>query len=278
MWIPILASLRERFAFEATVEVPEGYEVVSTGEVRKEGSRRRVRSSVPGPDVPLIVSDRLLEETREGKGVPVTVYHGGAPDSVVSFVADQATCITEGYEGRFEAGRKADRLRVVLAPVERASRSSYARPGLISLRHGVEPDTGLVSLLAHEAAHLWWTDAADPMSRHNFLNESFAEYESWRALRAVYGEEAFRKRLKKARKRAKGAPSFYDWSPGEDGALSYNKGPILLHRLQRRIGEEAYLAFARRLQREEVGTLEGMIEALKETAGLETARWLEDQL
>ncbi len=278
MWVPVHASFRTRFTFDATLDLPKDYEVISTGTIRKNSAGWRIASTVPTPDVPVIISDRLQSTTHTSGGLSVTLYHAGAPDSVRSFVANRTARIVDRYAERFQTGRDADRLRMTLAPVERASSSSYARPGLIALRHDVTPDTSLFDLLAHETAHLWWTDAANPASRHNFLNESFAEYEAWRAVRAAYGDEAFRTRVEKAREEAKGAPSFFDWTPQHDGALSYNKGPLLLHRLHERIGETNYLTFLQRLQREDVETLGGMIGVLRDVTSPETATWFDNLL
>jgi hypothetical protein len=212
------------------------------------------------------------------EGLPVSVYHGGAPDSVTTFVAESATQVLDRYAQRFEGGSETDALRITVAPVERATPASYARTGFIALNHGAEPDPGLFGLIAHEAAHLWWTDAVDPLSRHNFLNESFAEYESWLALRAEYGSAVFQDRLTEARKRAQKAPSFREWTPRTDGVLSYNKGPVLLHRLHQRIGDAEFQSFVAALQRDDVGTLDGMVTTLETVTSAETADWFEAKL
>jgi len=116
------------------------------------------------------------------------------------------------------------------------------------------------------------------MSRHNFLNESFAEYESWLALRAEYGDDVFQDRLKEARKRAEKAPSFSEWTPRLDGALSYNKGPVLLHQLHQRIGDADFQSFVAALQRDGVGTLDGMVATLETVTSAETADWFRKKL
>jgi len=278
MWVPIHTSFQARFTFDAVLDLPDGFEVVSTGRVRDTASGWRIESTVPGPDVPVIASDRLRAVTPETGTGAVTVYHAGAPDSVTGFVAEHASQVVDRYADRFQTGREADRLRITIPPVPRAKPSSYARTGLIALSHGIDPDTSLVGLIAHEAAHLWWTDAKNPMSRHNFLNESFAEYVSWLALREAYGEAVLQARIASARTKAKKAPSFDDWTPRLDGVLSYEKGPVLLHQLHTRVGDATFRAFLQRLQRNEVGTLDGMVATLKQVSGPETAQWFEAKL
>lgn len=278
MWVPVHASLGKRFTFDAALDLPDGYEVVSTGVLQETSTGWRIQSPVPGPDVPLVISDQMQVRACTEGAMPVSVYHGGAPDSVTSFVAEQAGQILDRYAQRFEGGSETDALRITVAPVERATESSYARTGFIALKHGATPDPGLFGLIAHEAAHLWWTDAVNPMSRHNFLNESFAEYESWLALRAEYGDDVFQDRLETARKRAQKAPRFSEWTPRLDGALSYNKGPVLLHQLHQRIGDADFQSFVRALQRDDVGTLDGMVATLETVTSAETADWFQQKM
>ncbi len=272
MWVTVHASIK-RFTFEAQLDLPENYEVVSTGSLEKTSTGWYIQSNEPGPDVPLIISDQMQTQKYTSGAVPVTVYHSGAPDSLTSFVADRTGQILNHYAQHFQGGSETNSLRITLAPVERALPSSYARTGLIALRHEIEPDTTLFGLIAHEAAHLWWTDSVNPMSRHNFLNESFAEYESWLVLRQTYGDAIFQEQLEEARQNAKGAPSFSEWTPRLDGTLSYNKGPVLLHELHQRIGNADFQSFVRALQREDVGTIGEMIATLEEVTNFETAKW-----
>lgn len=278
MWVPVHASISTRFTFDATVDLPKNYEVASTGLLQKTDAGWHIQSPVPGPDVPLIISDQMQTQKYTDGEVPLTVYHGGAPDSLISFVAERSQQILNRYARRFQGGSDTDALRITLAPVERATPSSYARTGLIALRHDIKPDTSLFGLIAHEAAHLWWTDSVNPMSRHNFLNESFAEYESWLVLREIYGDTLFQKKLKEARRNAQKAPSFDEWQPRFDGALSYNKGPLLLHQLHQRIGETDYESFLRSLQQKDVGTIGDMVTTLEEVTNPETATWFRKKL
>ncbi len=278
MWVPVHASIGTRFTFDATVDLPKSYEVASIGVLQKTDAGWHIQSPVPGPDVPLVISDQMQTQKYTNGEIPLTVYHGGAPDSLTSFVAQRTRQILDRYTRRFQGGSDTDALRITLAPVERTTPSSYARTGLIALRHDIEPDTSLFGLIAHEAAHLWWTDSVNPMSRHNFLNESFAEYESWLALRKIYDDTIFQKRIEEARKNAQKAPSFDEWQPRFDGALSYNKGPLLLHQLHQRIGEANYQSFLRSLQQKDVGTIGDMIATLEEVTNPDTATWFRKKL
>ena len=278
LWVPVARSLQEPFTYEAAVELPEGFEMVSVGAVEREGDTHRLRSTAPLPSVPIVASDRFRSVRPRADGPAVTVRHAGAADSLVTFVAGHAGRLLSLYDGMFRTGREVESLEVVIPPEPRPRSNAYARPGLIALNHDRQADRGTFMLLAHEAAHLWWRDADATQSRHNFLNESFAEYASFLAAREVYGEEVFRELVRGVREDAEGLPAIRDWSARRNRSLMYRKGPWLLHRLHERIGGEAFLRFVRALQRDGVGTLEGMIEVLRQATDAGTATWFDGRL
>lgn len=171
-----------------------------------------------------------------------------------------------------------EQLRISIPPIRRARPELYARPGFIGMSYGTETDLGTFRLLAHETAHLWWSDASDTQSGDNFLNESFAEYAAFQSIREEYGKETFEKHISRAQKAAEKAPGFDQWTPKLNDLLVRNKGPWLLHQLHEKIGDEAFLSFQRKLQKESVGTLEEMTNLLANVTEEETAAWFKEEL
>lgn len=169
-------------------------------------------------------------------------------------------------------------LRVVIPPSTPPRKKAYARPHLIVLINGLESENKMFHVIAHEAAHLWWNNAVDPKSRHNFLNESFAEYTSFMAIREVYGIDNFQKWIKKSRKEAKNLPSISEWTPQLNGPLMYSKGPYLLYQLEKRIGQKKFAKYLQTLLDREIGTIEGMIHVLEDVTNEETATWFKKKL
>jgi hypothetical protein len=279
MWLPTDASLSHLFTSDSTLTLPEEYMLVGVGEMERENGTWRIQSETPGPDVPLVTSPHMVAERfRVGDGPSTVVHHVDAEPSTVRFVGESASEVAGRFAALFPAGRDIEEFRITIAPGPRRRAHSYVRRGLISLRPAVEPGQSLFGLIAHETAHLWWNNAEDPQSRHNFMNESFAEYLSWLEVARVYGIETLASRVESAEEQSRDAPPFAEWSPQNNRLLCYVKGPLLLHRLRERLGDEQFWQILRRLQEERVGTLEGMLHVLKDDVGPETADWFRHQL
>ena len=279
MWVPFEESMRLRFTFEARIHLPDEFDLLSTGQVKKGSNGWLVNSTLPGPDIPLIASARMeMEEYAHGDGTGIKVYHAGADTELINYIGEHTAVIIDRYEDRFQTAHQADALRITLSPLERQFAHSYARPGLIALEYGVEPGEKLLGLIAHEAAHLWWFNSRDTQSRHNFLNESFAEYFQWMELGHAFGKESYLAQIERAREATRDAPGFDEWTPANNRILSYTAGPLLLHELRGRIGDEKFDQFLRNLLQTRAGTLEEMIDSLEAVAGKSEAQWLADAL
>ncbi len=279
LWVPMLPDPSKQFTWEATVELPEGYRLVAAGEETRHGTRWELASNKPSIDIALIASDRMQSrEALVDGGITVNVHHGGSDKALVDYVTRHATGIVGRYRARFRADLHAPELDIALSPLQRDTAHAYARPGLIGLFSGMEPGPKLFRLLAHEAAHLWWMNASDGWSRHNFLSESFAEYFAWVELGREYGQAHYDEQVANARKATADAPSFNEWTQENNGLLSYVKGPLLLHELHERIGTEDFDRFAQALQANRIGTIEDMVDTLAALAGAEHAAWFNGKL
>jgi len=134
-----------------------------------------------------------------------------------------------------------------------------------------------MAIAAHELAHAWWSNAPS-QSLHNFLNESFAEYFACLALERIFGEDAFAASLERARSLSEDAGSIRDWTPRSNHALVYGKGPLLLHELRGRVGDEAFFELMRAAYRERVDQIPLFIDLVEETSDADSAEWLAQAL
>lgn len=212
LWLPTLSNLQHQFHAEVSVTVPDQYTVVGAGSIGKDESQWQVESTEPSIDFPLIISDEMLIDHERSETIELSVYHTGVSDELIDFVPTNTFKVMKYYKQLFGDGHQKTTLRVVVPPSTRARDQAYARPQLIVLSHSSKPNTDTFEFIAHEAGHLWWLNAANTQSKHNFMNEAFAE-----------------------------------WTLRNNRQLSYYKGSYLLYQLHNRIGEEYFLKFLRSL-------------------------------
>jgi len=278
VWLPVGESLRNLFTYEADITLPDNYELVGGGLVNRHGNTFQIRSVAAGPDLPVVISDQFLQKSTKADGAEVDIYHAGAADTVVSFISKHTGQLVTRYNKRFPEGRSYQNLTITIPPLRRARPELYARPGFIGMSYGTETDLNTYKLLVHEIAHLWWSDAVDTQSQHNFRNESFAEYEAFLSVQDEYGSDTFDKYISRVQKELQKLPGFNEWNMQINPPLVRIKGLWLLHQLRMRIGEESFLKFECSLQRKNVGTLDEMLNVLKDPTDEKTATWFEDKL
>lgn len=278
LWLPTLSNLQHQFHVEVSVKVPDHYTVAGPGHVKHKGRRWQLQSTVPAIDFPLIISDEMQVDRQNSEQLAVSLYHTGISDKLASFVSQNTFEVMRFYKQLFGDGHQKTTLRLVVPPSTRARDQAYARPQLIVLSQNSKSNANTFDFIAHEAGHLWWLNAQNTQSMHNFMNEAFAEYSSYLAVREIRGEEAFREKVDTARKEARQLPGFDEWTPRNNRQLSYYKGSYLLYQLHNRIGDDQFYTFLRSLLHNKTGTIEGMLELLSEEVNGKTAEWFKSKL
>jgi hypothetical protein len=74
---------------------------------------------------------------------------------------------------------------------------TYARPGFVVLKQDSQEDYqsnfyDYFLFVSHEFAHLWWS-RAPTSTRDAWLDETFAGYSAWMAIRDKLGKNCFKK-------------------------------------------------------------------------------------
>ncbi len=115
---------------------------------------------------------------------------------------------------------------------------------------------GINERIAHEIAHQYWGSAVKmPSPEEQWLTETFAEYSAALLLKKFKGEAVFNRLVKRWRAQAVQAsaiaPIAYANRIGGDRSMAgaartqllYNKGPILLAAIHKKLGDETFLTF-----------------------------------
>jgi hypothetical protein len=172
MWQPVVATFDRRMAGVLRVELPEQWDLVSSGTVTREGDAFVVRSTVLLSDVPFVAAPRLSRVRAAGFEVSYRV-----DDEAAAAVLVAADACASYLNREFGDARPLPPGRIVIA--DRPG-GGYARTNYIVLNEVSADRRGLHHYLCHELAH-FWSDSEDFRSPEHWMSEAFAEYVAARA-------------------------------------------------------------------------------------------------
>jgi hypothetical protein len=265
------------YTYSLRVKTEPGYALAGSVPGSQEGEAWTARRDSPSWDI-VVVAARGLRVRHVGAG-------GGALDvwNVGTSPVDPTAAKFAGDVGRMmeEMGGWFGPLgsrKVTIVFAERKSGGGYYRPGFMSLLFDADY-RGLAKYAAHELAHFWW-GRGDATTWQDWLNESFAEYSSLLLTRSWYGREAFTTTLAAYETEAAGKPPIWGLDRNDQNAYAvlYRRGPVLLGRLEERVGEAAFRRLLAALVAREVRTTDVFLTTLRELASPEVADDFEQQL
>ena len=288
LWVhsgfPSSSLAGEMATLEMTVRTKAPFTPFAAGKVVSRESKdgyNIVKTRVDGPAQFAFAAAgkyEIVSETRDGQTVHVASYtfarKDGAKRLLNNFFAAQ-----KFYEQLFGIPYPFDELTILEIP---SWGWGQAPPGLILLTQEAYAGGGSDAMgrlasselnlrFLHEVAHGWWGHVARmDSSEEQWITESFAEYSSGLAIRAMYGGErgdkAFREALDSWSGRAKGTGkgasvylanylSFDEWTDSRTRfLLLYYKGAAVIHAIRERLqqelgspeaGDRAFIAFLR---------------------------------
>jgi hypothetical protein len=272
-WHPLFTGFDQELRGILRVHLPEDWRVVGGGPVELQDDHHEIRATVPQLDVAFVAAPGL-EEVR---GERISVLHQGSDPALVEAVLEIGASCAEYLDRRYGARDPLPHTSLVLA--DRPS-NAYARLGFIVLaRPNPEDSPGLSRFLCHELAH-FWSRGADFTTAHHWMSEAFAEYVGARYVRERFGEGEFRELLARWEEVSRGQGPVWTEEMTARGSdlLMYRKAPVLLSRLEDRIGTEGFDAFLERYMTEEVRTTQELLGHLEAAAGPEAAAWFRERL
>lgn len=238
MWLPFVAELNRRFTVDAQIRgVPADLVVVAQGEIEHSGDRVRIRRDTGDFDFAWTAVRGLQSVSAPG----LEFYARDLQDPMVSVLRKHsldAARFHQQWFGPMPGGT------IRLAVVPRKTGGAYARAGYTIIPDARSPgepakefsEVARATTVAHEFAHAWWSPA-DPLTEDYWLSESFAQYASLRYIEAVFGRGQLEGDIAKLPEAVKDAgPVLGRGRPSR--VVLYQKGPLLLMRLEQQIGRE----------------------------------------
>lgn len=246
-WYPVNEHPRDKAAFRLSASVPEGWTAVSVGETGEATTKDGWTTTTWTEDTPvasyltMFAVDRFEVETSSlADGTPVrNAFAPGADDA-----RDEAARTAEIVE--FLESRFGDYPASTAGGVYLATNPGFALETQGTPTYPIDPNP---ELLVHELAHQWYGNSVSVHSWADIcLNECFASYTTW--LWAEEKENAdldarYRTRIESMPDELWAQP-LHDMGEGNEFGAVYEKGPVAVHALRLRLGDEAFGELLRR--------------------------------
>ncbi|MCB5239365.1 M1 family aminopeptidase [Niallia circulans] len=257
-WFPLAENMEEA-VFNVRIDIEDGYEVINS---KREGEYLMIRQPFESQDCTVIASNSFKCIKNKSINPKVKVYYTADQYETSAYqITNWVSIILDKYQ-RFGMVEIPE-LSLVIAP--REDGGGYARKGLIVLiPNDYEEDEDYFTFIAHELAHLWWYRAKTD-SWQDWLNESFAEYSALLALREIFGEHHFTKKMKNHLHESKGLPPIRNISRNDNQVrkVLYVKGPVVLYELEKHIGREKFAELLHKVYGKKVTTTKEFLEQLE---------------
>lgn len=269
-WFPInLEQINNsNITSSVVVKIDKEYKVFGMGTTKQEDNYWHIKNDTPSNDIIIMGSKNIKEDVIEKDGEKIRIFY----DINNAIISSHGLWVLEKYKQWFGPTKDGD-ISIVFAPG-----GAYARRNFIVLRNNNLDDNNyneidyFVTILGHEFAHLWWAKSPTD-SWESWLDEGFAEYSALRVLRERFGEPEFQKALEIRKRRIINTPPIknLDMSFDQVKTVTYDKGCILLHTLESKVGEKIFLEILRLTYKNNINTTEKFLNIVSELAGIEVS-------
>ncbi len=253
-WFPCLDVFTDRATYDFHIRVPEDYRAFCNGElaaVEDHGNGLNTYHWELEQTIPTYLASMAVGEyhflEREYSGIP-TVWAALPQDT--NNVLNTFQHIQEAVDAFVSAygPYRWDKIGYALVPFN-AGAMEHASSIHIG-RAFVNGSLTYETLWAHELAHMWWGDLVTCKNQENmWLNEGFAAYSEALFTEAVYGEDAYKDRIRENHRKVL---QFAHVTDGEYyamdeiphsvtyGSTVYEKGPEVVHTLRNFMGDSLF--------------------------------------
>ena len=159
---------------------------------------------------------------------------------------------------------------------------SFQRDGFTTYRYFRQGDrfiNGIPRTLGtpyHEICHLWWSNASSS-TYDNWLNESFAEYFSYMAIRDLHGIKEYEKLVERSKRYGEDYGPVIEFKNGQTSVL-YTKGAYIVYELHQKLGESDFIEFSQKLIDRKIATVDSCLDLIKNEYSSEISEWLYQRL
>ena len=265
-WFPLSENF-EQALFNVKVQINDEYIVINS---KKHGGYSVITQTEPNYDCPIIASNSFKCKKSINENINADVYFTEDRYNDLAQKINDYTVSILNYYQRFGMIDNQE-LSIVIAP--REDGGGYCRTRLIVLIP--DADTSEVEyfkFVAHELAHLWWCKVKNTNTWEDWLNESFAEFSALLVLRDTFGVEEFNKIIDIYNQKIKSIPPIMGIDREDENArpVLYMKGPLMLFKLEKSIGESKFMQLLNEVHTSKIDTTDKFLKKLNEITNQET--------
>lgn len=278
-WFPILFDKTE-FTYKVNISIDPSYTVFSIGEHFQDDNINTFKNVYPTSDIVIVASQDLKIRIEQIQSHKLYLVYYSLGHETIDILINDIDHIYEYFNNIFGKNEGS----IALVESKREKGGGYSRPGGLFLPGFENADyiqyrIGYQRYLAHEVSHNWW-QLADSTTWQDWLNESFAEYSALMFLRETSGIEEFNKRIKGFMENISDTLPIWEIDRNDENAhtVLYEKGPVLLYRLEAKIGNDAFISLCQGILEEKIRTTEDFLKYLEYHIDKETRVWFEKLL
>jgi len=267
--------------YKMNIDCPPEYRVFSLGEINKSEITWQITQNEPVNDVLVFISKDMTIATSNLMDLELTLCYHNLSDTIRNSFSNDIGIAYKHFSNWFGS---LENPNLAIIESKREIGGGYARTGAIVLPSFKTIDYFSNRIMynyyiGHEMAHLWWNKAAAD-SWEDWLNEAFAEYSSLLIIREVFGQLEFEKQINDRRKNIVDIKPIWGIKRTDDQAyyVLYDKGAILLHELETKIGEGPFQKLTQLCHQNHIRTTEDFLSLLASQEGDLVSLWFEDKL
>ncbi|RUO26894.1 hypothetical protein CWE09_09445 [Aliidiomarina minuta] len=275
-WHPVFADFSTPIQGTLHVELPADWKLYGPGKVRQTDKGLQLISEQPTIDVAIYATSQGKQAVDKGFTV---VYDTENEDHAGALASMGNECLIS-LNTKFAATDTTNRLDSATLVLLDRTGPSFARSSYLSVTSELlVNEQQSYHYICHELAH-HWTEFGDPMSHHYWMVESFAEYVAAREVRQKFGLESYEAVVADWKQRAQGHDFVWkaDVKERAPAMVNYALGPLLLKKLEQKIGDESFNQLLDGYMTTPLTETEALLAELEQLTSKETRQWFEQVL
>ncbi|HJV77707.1 MAG TPA: M1 family aminopeptidase [Paludibacter sp.] len=271
-WFPLGSG---NFTSKLRIWIDDKYKVTGSGIVKQKNDHWEITQPWTGFDNVVIASKNLKSRILHDGNSCIETNYSEFSEQEADSIISECRYLQNLYQNLL--GKK-DRvyLKFIMAPFSQGG--GYSRKNFVSLRTK-KFDLYTCGGIGHELAHFWWSNA-NTTTWEDWLNEAFAEYSMLIYFRERFGISVFDKKIEEYKKRSMNTPPIFgiDRNAPEAYVVLYEKGSLILHELEQKIGKEQFIELLREVVNGKVKTTSNFLELVEKKISVDVRQWLENKI